>query len=89
MSFTDVVGMCESCGTTSLPGGSTACSYGYNCMVCEDCMCHWCDIGQNCERHCPCNTCELCGRKCYDTIKFCSRCTGEYCPRHYKTHSCY
>ena len=44
---------CEVCGGTELPGGGTSCCHG-TCIVCEDCMCSFCDSNDTCEKHCDC-----------------------------------
>jgi len=56
---------CEVCGSTELPGGGTACCHG-TCIVCEDCMCSFCDSNDTCEKHCDClELCYECGDNRY------------------------
>jgi hypothetical protein len=45
---------CDNCGTEDLPDGKSACCYGSDCLVCEDCMCKLCNSIESCEKHCRC-----------------------------------
>jgi hypothetical protein len=49
--MSDIVNKCDNCGTKSLPGGQTACSFGIECIACEDCVCSDC----HCCKHKHCN----------------------------------
>jgi hypothetical protein len=50
--------VCEVCGTSDLPGGLSACCYGDDCLICEDCMCKNCNSIESCEKHCHCQSSE-------------------------------
>lgn len=42
---------CEFCSNSSLSEGKTGCSYGRDCLACEDCVCPYC---HQCEKDCSC-----------------------------------
>jgi len=77
---------CEICNTTDLPGGSSSCAYGRDCMICEDCVCRNCDDGQYCEKHCLCNICAVCDE---NGTKYCDNCVDTLCDDHFDEHECY